>query len=340
MQKRGEDEVERAIGKNGVVKRFSIFYAARRFSLPSSSSYSLSCPSRIRSSSVLHHAAFLKTALLMTLLFAMPIFAQDGASDASQKAALIEQVVGKEDPSTGFITRASGLSDDISIGEEAAQEASWAAGSVVLMVLMVSFISLAGYLAGTYHKKMDARKGTFGHGHASRLRTIKAAGAITAGARRHVRSIQGFFSRRTTVSGRAGASVNKELESYLRRRQDGKGWLVSGKRSAKNSISSHEDEYWQRQKEQFWSRVRRADHVADEPRTIQQLAVKQVQQYNEAMAKIRQAKEDLYNSPSNIDGMDKASAPPCGDGIKHAPIDCPAAQQKSILNQLKEAHSI
>ncbi len=328
MRKKGEERGEHAADTDG--------------SMMGSSLKRCSSPSTARFSSILRQTALLGAILFMAIFYAALVSAQDDPrDDASQETVIIEQVIGEENPAAGFVARTSRPDESVSIREDAARTASWTASSAMRMVLMVALVTLVGYLVGVYHRGRDTKKGTFGSGSSSCARIIQTSRALTTGARSHARAVGQFFSRRRKPSAAVVTRVGSELESYLRRRHDGTARPASPKRPTQSSVSSHEDEYWQRQKERFWSRVQRAADRADAPRTIQQLAVKQVQRYNEAMARIRQARDDLYDADkAETNKTDSGQAFSDIDQEDHVPADNKAVQQQSILNQLKEAHSI
>lgn len=296
--------------------------------------------------------------LLIAVFFAALAVAQEAPSGDANDYAMLEQVVTGNNNNvkgTGFIALESESGDGTRVNAQRDNAKTtlaptiWTAGNVVLMISLTVLVVLFGYVAGIYHRERNAKKGMLGPGPSSRSRILRTPRAFAANARSHVRSAQQFFSRRMNSGGRSGARISHELESYLKHRQEPQhSW--SARKPAQKNTSSYEDEYWQRQKEQFWSRVKRAaDRIDNTPRAIQQLAVRQVQQYNEAMVQVRQAREDLYNvgdvsltqeeSTAKAEGVDKS--PRFSDRFgAHVSTVAIAAQQQSILNQLREAHSI
>ncbi len=340
MQKEGEDRIEYVRSVKGFPRLFVASCYSLLFSLPHK-----------KYSTLLHHAArfgALGALLVITVFFAALVFAQADTGDADQEA-IIEQVVSDNAVPTGFVARASEPHESIATGAEAVHTSPvWTASDVVLIVLLVVLVVLFGYFVGAYHRERDAKKGMFGRGPASRTRIIQTSRALTTSARSHVRSMQQFFSRRVKSYGRAKTNIGRELEYYMKHRQEpARPW--SAKKPAQSSVSSYEDEYWQRQKEQFWSRVKRAaDRIDSAPKTIQQLAVRQVQQYNAVMAQMRQAKEDLYDAgltkeadATKAQDSDPDRNPALSDGHDlRIPANGTVAQQRFVLNQLKEAHSI
>lgn len=247
--------------------------------------------------------------------------------------AITEQIVGKRDSDsiTGYVARTPYMSDrnENVVDREVAlpndeTRAGIPARNVMLGFMIVAFVALVGFLVSQYHGRTSTKKGTVWIGPKARTRVIREP------MKERTKKVR--FNKH-------GTEVSLDLETYLQSR---KGQATTQVKTAKRSnpnVSSYEDEYWQHQKESFWKRVRIA---ADTPMSIQQLAVKRVQQYNEKMAEIRQAKEDLYvqKSQATKDFVIQEPPPVEQKGVSSWGGQARRAEQQLIIDQLKEAHTL
>lgn len=276
----------------------------------------------------------IRTALLLLIALVGVLFG------ASFSHSLTEQIVSKSNSGslTGYVTRAPLMrnQDASSIGEIVVSpsdetSANIPARNVVLGFTVLAFVTLVGFLVSQYHggtsTKPNTKKGTIWIGRKARTRVIRSP-------------IENYIKK--VRSNRRGTEVSQDLEIYLRGRKQQAVSQVKTARPSESTVSSYEDEYWQHQKESFWKRVRNA---AEAPMTIQQLAVKRVQQYNEKMAEIRKAKEDLYGqkaqtttAPTAEDVEVEERSPVEEKGFSRWGGRTMREEQQLIIDQLREAH--